>query len=99
MQIFLTRAQIAERLETTAGVAAALLAEKGVRPVDWGRGRGRGLRWYAPAVEQAAREMHEEAQEKNIKIPKRTTLPKTGLVVGRSVNDLYAELTSDNKMQ
>ncbi len=94
---FLTKAQIAQRLGTTPGVAASLLAEKGVHPVDLGRGRGRGARWYSLAVDTAMRQMHEDAQPKEKRPPLR--LPKSGLVQGRSVNDLYAELTGKTKIQ
>lgn len=87
----LTKAQIAERLGTTPGVAASLLAEKGVHPVDLGRGRGRGARWYSIAVDAVMRQMHDDAQPKEKRPPLR--LPKAGLISGRSVNDLYAELT------
>ena len=93
----LTKAQIAERLGTSPGVAAALLAEKGIHPVDLGRGRGRGVRWYSLAVDAAMREMHDAAQPKTKALPVR--LPKPGLVLGRSVSELYAELTDTPKMQ
>lgn len=100
MSLFMTKEQIGTALETTPGVAAALLAEKGVKPVDWGRGRSRGLRWYAPAVEQAAREMHEEAQEKQ-QPPKAKRKPRhaCGLIAGRSFQEVYQELTGSGSLQ
>lgn len=101
MNLFLNRDQIAEALKTTSGVAAAMLAEKGVSPVDWGRGRGRGLRWYAPAVERAAREMHEDAQSKNTPPSTQRKAPttKTGLILGRSAKELFEELTGGTALQ
>ncbi len=93
----LTKGQIAELLGTTPGVAATLLAEKGIHPIDLGRGRGRGLRWYSLAVDTVIRQMHDDAQPKEKRpVPR---LPKPGLVQGRSVHDLYAELTGQTKVQ
>jgi hypothetical protein len=89
--------QIAERFGTTPGVAAAILSEKGVLPIDLGRGRGKGLRWYSQAVEIVLRQMHDEAQAKVVRKPVR--LPRCGLVQGRSANELYAELTGSGKLQ
>ena len=93
----LNKMQIAERMGTTPGVAASLLAEKGVYPVDLGRGRARGLRWYSVAVDAVMRDMHDQAQPKE----KRPTvrLARTGLVQGRSVSELHAELTARPVLQ
>lgn len=101
MSLFMTKEQIGTALETSPGVAAALLAEKGVKPVDWGRGRSRGLRWYAPAVEQAAREMHEDAQgvKPSACQEDRAYRRKPGLIQGRSVDEIMSELTRRRELQ
>ncbi|MCL1915327.1 MAG: hypothetical protein FWG17_01235 [Desulfovibrionaceae bacterium] len=80
-------------------VAVAIMAEKGVLPVNFGRGRGRGVRWYTQAVEAILRQMHDDAQAKNP--PKRSAprLPKPGLVMGRPIDELYAELTGRPQIQ
>ena len=100
MNLFLGKEQIAQALGTTPGVAAALLSERGVNPVDWGRGRGRGLRWYAPAVKQAALDMHEEVQRKAAApAKKKARAPQVGYVSGRSAAELFAELTNQPALQ
>jgi hypothetical protein len=98
----LTKLQIAERLGTTPALAARLLSEHGVSPIDFGRGRGRGLRWYSAAVDAALLRLHEESQKQQPRErPLRPRLPlrKTGLVQGRNINDLYEELTKGSTLQ
>lgn len=96
----LTKQQIAEKLGSTPGIASRLLASKGVSPIDFGRGRSRGLRWYAPAVDAVMRQLHEEAQTKAApKKAKTPQLPKGDLILGRSINDLHAELTGSPIVQ
>ena len=100
MPALLNKKQIAERLGTSPGIASRLLAEKGVKPIDFGRGRCRGLRWYSAAVEAVILQMHEDAQDKTTKERKTPVrVPKPGLILGRSINDLYAELTREHKIQ
>lgn len=102
MSLFLTRQQIAEALGTGPGVAAALLSARGVHPIDLGRGRGRGLRWYAAAVKQVAYDLHTEAQAKKqgkSHTAKKTTVRGPGPILGRSTNEIYAELTGSPPMQ
>lgn len=100
MALFLNKRQIAEALGTSPGVASTILSERGVSPVDFGRGRGRGLRWYGPAVDVAMRQIHDEAQVKNSpKSSKPVCLPTTNLVLGRSIYELHAELTGGTKIQ
>lgn len=89
----LRRADIAAMLGTTPGVAASILAERGVHPIDFGMGRSRGPRWLESAVRQAMLEMHQAAQPKaKAKRPaKRTTAPAVSLA-SMSINDIF-ELT------
>ena len=49
-------------LGTNPRMAAAILRENGCAPIDFGRGRGRGLRWLESAVVGAMRRMHQAAQ-------------------------------------
>lgn len=99
--LYLNKEQIGIAFETTPDVAKGILAERGVYPVDFGRGRGKGLRWYFAAVQQAAYEMHLEAQKKANpdQKPASISLPKPGLIQGRSANDIYAELTQSGPTQ
>lgn len=53
---------VAAMLGTTPGVAASILAQRGVHAVDFGMGRGRGRRWLESAVQQVIAELHAEAQ-------------------------------------
>ena len=46
----LRRKDIAAMLGTSPGVAASILAQRGVHPIDFGLGRGRGPRWLESAV-------------------------------------------------
>lgn len=100
MRLFFNKQQIAEALGTTPGVAASLLSERGVSPVDWGPGRSRGLRWYAEAVKQVAYEIHMEAQQKQAQ-PKKKKLKisRLGLISGRSAAEIHAELTATSPVQ
>ena len=95
--MLLTKDQIAERLGTTAGVASRILSEHGVKPVDLGRGRGCGKRWYASAVDAVIFRMHEDAQDKK-PAPRRVQV-RPHLVRGKSAKELYAELTAGTLTQ
>lgn len=82
-KILLSKAEISEALSLSPDVARATLAARGVLPIDMGLGRGRGLRWYAVAVQQAAEQMHAEAQARTQKKthskPKKLTTPPISL--------------------
>lgn len=95
----LNKEQLAQRMGTTPGIAARLLLDKGVSPVDLGCGRGRGLRWYSLAVDTVIRQIHEEAQQLAAPGKKIVRKPKKYTVLGRSVQDLYEELTNHDKLQ
>ena len=64
-------------LGTTPGVAASILAARGVQPIDFGIGRGRGRRWLESAVRQVMLDMHNAAQPKakTARTPHHTPLP------------------------
>ena len=89
--MLLNKDQIAERLGTTPGVAVNILSEYGLKPVDLGRGRGRGRRWYASAVDAVIYQMHEDAQDKKVSQRRVHVLPR--LIRGRPFKEIYADLT------
>ena len=64
MERLLRQQDIAAMLGTTPGVAASILAARGVHPIDFGIGRSRGRRWLSSAVRQVMLDMHEAAQPK-----------------------------------
>lgn len=62
MNRLLRKKDIADRLGASWQKASRLLAERGVMPVDYGSGRGNGLRWLESAVDAVIAAMHQEAQ-------------------------------------
>jgi len=98
MEKFLRAADVAEMLGTTRGVAASILAEHGVKPVDFGRGRGRGLRWLESAVNAVMHKMHDDVQPK----ARPTRQPRAGMPAAKladmSVDEIY-RLTTGQSVQ
>ncbi|MGE9985407.1 hypothetical protein [Desulfovibrio sp. SGI.169] len=86
----LRRADIAAMLGTSPGVAASILAERGVHPIDFGFGRSRGPRWLESAVRQTMLDMHQAAQPKvkERRPAKQTNAPAVSLT-NMSINDIY----------
>ena len=82
---------VAAMLGTSPGVAASLLAQRGVHAVDFGMGRGRGRRWLESAVQQVIAELHAEAQPKKRTKPARPAAApsRVASVATMSVGDLY----------
>ena len=80
--------EIAAMLGTTPGVAASILAGKGIHPIDLGAGRSRGLRWLESAVQQAMHDMYSEAQPKSKAPHAPRPSPACGLA-GMSTDDIY----------
>ena len=58
--------QLAEKFSMSPNAAAALLQEKGVYPINFGLGRGRGLRWLESAVDAVLVEMNAAAVPKGV---------------------------------
>lgn len=89
---------IAAILGTSPGVAASILAEHGVNPVDFGAGRCRGRRWLESAVQQVVLEMHHAAQPKPTP-PKRQhpKIPSASLAT-ISASELF-QLTQGQRVQ
>lgn len=82
---------VAAMLGTTPGVAASILAQRGVYAVDFGMGRGRGRRWLESAVQQVIAEMHAEAQpQKRAKAARPAAAPsRVAALATMSVSDLH----------
>ena len=101
---FLRKVDIAAMLGTSPRMAAAILRENGCAPIDFGRGKGLGLRWLESAVVGAMRRMHQAAQPATPtpKAGKRpaSSIPKIGLnLASMSAGELHAILTRDNPVQ
>lgn len=90
-------ADIAAMLGTSHGVAASVLAGRGVLPIDFGAGRGRGRRWLLSAVVRAMEGMHEESQPR-AKPAKTPRPPKASALAGMSVDQIL-QLTSAPRLQ
>ncbi len=74
--------EVADILNASPGVARSLLREWGVKPcADYGRGRGRGLRWDQAAVEAAAdRSVQRAAPPRPFRRPKKHALDGSSIV-------------------
>lgn len=83
---------VAAMLGTTPGVAASILAQRGVHAVDFGMGRGRGRRWLESAVQQVIAELHAEAQpQKRTKAVRQATASsRMAALATMSVSDLFS---------
>ena len=94
--LLLNKEMIAECFQTSPSIARQILLEHGVKPVDLGRGRSRGFRWYAPAVDEVMRRMHEDAQNPKPSPYKKASTRRGSagqhLVLGKSAKELYADL-------
>ena len=91
---FLRNIDIAAMLGTTPGVAASVLAEHGVHPIDFGRGRGRGQRWLESAVKAVMQAMHEAAQPKARSVRQQKPRLPVAKIADMSVDDIYRLTTS-----
>ena len=94
MERFLRADDMAEMLGTSKGVAMSIMAEHGVRPVDYGRGRGRGLRWLESAVSAVMHQMHEDVQNKQRAARKPRERIPTARLADLSVEEIYRLTTS-----
>ena len=92
--VLLKRQEIAHFLNVSESKARQLLAERGVHPIDLGRGRGNGLRWHTSAVIEVADILHAEAQSQ-----KRLEQRKSRVfhpLRGKSATDLWAEFNGQS---
>lgn len=98
MERLLRQQDIAAMLGTTPGVAASILAARGVHPIDFGIGRSRGRRWLSSAVRQVMLDMHEAAQPKAKTARNATPRPPSVKLTTMSINDIY-QLTQGQSVQ
>lgn len=87
---------VADMLGTSPRIATTILLQNGLQPVNLGRGRGRGNRWLASAVQAVIQDLHDKAQ----KAPRSSAKPPrlTSRVASMPIGDLYA-LTRAKRMQ
>ncbi len=99
MERLLRQQDIAAMLGTTPGVAASILAARGVHPIDFGIGRSRGRRWLESAVRQVMIDMHEAAQPKAKPLRQGRAAPTPSMkLTTMSINDIY-RLTQGQSVQ
>lgn len=84
---FFTRKQLAEYLGCGEGRAVSLAKKFGLRPIDFGSGRGGGLRWLKESVMEA---LHTMAREDTPRKPGRKSA-RHHTIAGKSASDLFAE--------
>ena len=82
--------QVAALLNIGPKAALRLLAEYGIQPIPFGRGRGNGLRWHIDSVTQLAGILHTNAQAKSPQ-PKPVKTPSRFSVRGKTAAQLLAE--------
>lgn len=92
---FLTRKQVAERMNVCPKLAMAILESEGVNPIDLGRGKKAVLRWPEDVVQAVMTNMYDRAQPKQVC---ETKLSKTKGIATMPVNRLH-ELTLKSKLQ
>lgn len=90
---------IAAMLGTTPGVAASILSEQGVLPIDFGAGRGRGRRWLESASLRAMERMHENAQPKDKKNTRKAPFAQSSFGLSNMSVDQILQLTRDPCVQ
>lgn len=90
--MLMTIDEAAELLRTTPGAARGTLERLKLRPVNLGRGRGLGLRWYRQEILDALEESRTPKK-------KRKPLPTGSLFAGKSTADIMRELTSPTPRQ
>lgn len=92
MEKFLRTKDVAEKMSVSKVLAISLLREHGVFPIDFGYGRGHGLRWLESAVDSVMREMFEKAQPQPKQISTNKIKKPHKSLASLSTKELY-ELT------
>lgn len=88
MTELLTIIEVGKFLKTTPGAARGVLERLKVKPVNLGRGRGLGLRWYRHEIDEALKRSREP-------VPKPVRPVKhESLFAGKSIAQIAAELTA-----
>lgn len=88
----LNRVTLPEYTGLPLSVSLDLLARHGVKPMDFGGGRGRGLHWLAEAVKIALHNEHKAAQETTKKEGQRRRRGDASPVSGKTFDQLYSEI-------
>lgn len=94
----LRKKEIADILGTSPGVAASILSNMGVQPIDFGFGRGRGPRWLESAVTAAIQSLHKAAQPHQ-KAAKKQRFAQPKVCLANASVDQIHQLTSCHCVQ
>ena len=95
----ITIAEAAAILGLPKNLSKKILAAHNLSPVDFGAGRGRGLRWLESVVENLARKLFTDAQAKN-SLRRRKGGPQNGFMsLTRLSNEEFLNLTSHSPLQ
>lgn len=95
----LRKSEVAAMFGTSPGVAASILRQHGLYPIDIGRGRGKGLRWLESGVQAVLLAIHQKAQPKPKKV-RRPTIPGLPMPLeSMSADALYAYLANGQPVQ
>ena len=89
--MLMTITEAADLLRTTPGAARGVLERMAVKPVNLGRGRGLGLRWYRHEILAAL----DNGRTPRAKKPRITPSP----FAGKSAAQIVAELTGSARTQ
>lgn len=94
-RVWYTKSDVAFILNTGEERVMALLQKYNVKPVmDFGRGRGGGLRWSREAIMGLATHLSIAVQTERAKVFKKHPQKKPKhSVTGRNANELFAELS------
>ena len=92
----ITTANAAELLAVSETVAKKVLLRYGLHPVDYGPGRGRGLRWPYLGVLRVIEQMQTEATVKTVKATNKKKNPQFKLAV-KSADEVMAMLTKGKR--
>lgn len=96
LPLVLTLDEVASLLNTGPKRTAKLLATHGVEPIDYGPGRGGGLRWHQLAIINLMGILHANAQAKSqtARPPKKSSRLT---VKGKSASQLFAEFNGNSQ--
>ena len=80
---------VAAELRTTPGAARGVLERLRVKPINLGRGRGLGLRWYRHEIDEAL-------DNSRLDKPKPAPIRKASRFQDKSVAQIIEELTKQD---
>lgn len=91
-KVQMTKKEVAAILGTTPRVAASILREHGAAPIDYGPGRGRGLRWTAHQVKDVLDALELANCPSSSTGKQCSSPPEFRPVFGRSGIEIYNEI-------